>query len=301
MPTTPPSTPTAPADEVIRRVADALDRDCGLPWPASGFFYDLETTGFSHDRDLIVEWGHALVHDAVVVDRNDVVLNWLARPDLVPAHFVEGQLARVAQAMRDQDRPWSLTPRRLRDEGADPHEVLAWVYDLLAGARDKGLVTVTHNGLAFDNVMLANAFARDLGRTFEFDRDRVMDTGCLIKAMQLAALGHRDAYPRRGERLSNYFTRIKDWRAKGVFYSLDRYAVPAFGIDTDASLAHTAGEDAFVLTLLVAEIGRRIARAPAPAAPPVSPPVLIAANKPPPAADVADDFGAPSYRRQRNR
>src|SRR6478736_4382881 len=81
----------------------------GGSFPKSYFTYDVESSGFSRKEDMILEWGHCLVRDGEIVDRNNVVINWFKCPESISAAQLRFKLDRVAQSMRENAKPWRLT------------------------------------------------------------------------------------------------------------------------------------------------------------------------------------------------
>jgi DNA polymerase III epsilon subunit-like protein len=112
------------------------------------------------------------------------------------------------------------------------------------------MMIVGHNMFNFD-IPFLTATAQRFGLNLGFRQDEQLDTGLLVKAMQLRM------YPGTDERLYNYYRRVGDLRA-GVKWSLDRYCIQRFGLDkkhdVDALKAHDAGYDCFLTHLLLKEL-----------------------------------------------
>jgi hypothetical protein len=236
--------------------------------PDDYFTFDIESSGFSRENDLIVEWGHAIVEGREVVDRNNIVLNWFARPDLVKADWLEFQLNRVARQMALNGRAWRLTPDFVRANGIDPYEALNWVHELLTTIQDSGTLLVSHGGWNFDCPMLCAHFAKDLDRDFTFNDNQMFDTSAIEKASQL--VGHPRALPQPGETLKAYFKRIGGWRQSGIEHNLDQHCVNKYKLvekyGVDVATLHTAGEDAMLLHYLMEEFRGLCLAPPSPAA-----------------------------------
>lgn len=240
--------------------------------PSSYFCFDLEFTGFNRQKDLIVEWGHCLVRDRQVQDRNNVILNWYAVPEIVPAWWVTERLAHIQRTMALEGRAWHVTPAVMKADGIHPHKALAFMWDLFQEVMGQGMMLASHCGWNCDVDMLTNHFARDLQRAFVIDPNRMFDTGAIEKASQLPP---EQGLPRDGETLKKYFRRILATRAKGVYANLDTHCVQKYKFDTrfgiDAKAMHSASEDAYVVHLLMEEfrmLGERavVARAAPPQA-----------------------------------
>lgn len=279
-----------------------FEQATGSAFPDSYFCFDVETSGFSREKDLILEWGHCLVDDRKVSDRNSILLNWY-ESDVVPADWLTQRLATLSRDMALDGRSWNITAERIRDEGVPPKEGLRFIHELLSTIHNQGLFMVSHNGWNFDVPMIQNHLSMDLGIDFEFDPARLIDTGSLEKASQLIP-NHPEAMPQANETLEVYCKRISAWRAKGVFYNLDRHCLQKYKLATkhniDESMMHSAGQDAWVLHLLMEEFrdlyNTNLLPDPKVVAPsrPVAP-VAASPVKTRPAA------GPVNYRKQRNR
>ncbi len=281
--------------------------------PESYVAADVETSGFSRTRDVIVEWGHCLVRDKKVVDRLNVVLNWYA-VDSVPHNYITDQLNRVRRQMELDGRHWRITPEVMREEGIHPAKALNFVHDFLNETLvNQKLMLVVHNGLNFDCEMIRNAFEQDLQVKFEFDPNQVFDTGSVEKACLLHP--HPRSIPLDGETLKAYFKRINGWRAPyGMRWNLDGHCVPKYKLaekGLDPAKMHQAGEDAFALHLLMEEYRRLVALTPVPAvtvtAPVAVPPLPAGTKAPRPPIRQTQTVAAaapgaiPRFRGQRNR
>lgn len=231
-----------------------FSQHAGGRFPSSYMTWDTETSGFSRDNDVIIEFGSCLVQAGEVIDRSNVVLNWFKSPN-IPADYIRSQLQRVAQAMRVQNKGWRVTEDVMRQEGIDPIQALEWMYSLFTLAKEKNILLVSHNGINFDQEMLCSSFAQDLGKEFEFDPDLTWDTSAIEKASQLI---HEPASrPKPGETLQAYFKRMNSWRVKGVYTNLSDHCVKRYRLQEkygiDPASMHSAGTDAYVLHLLMQE------------------------------------------------
>lgn len=275
---------------IIKHWQPWFTQQYGGSLPRSYLCYDIETSGFSREHDVILEFGHCLVHDGKLVDRNSVVLNWFLH-DTVPHSYLREQLANVARNMQIECKSWRLTERVLEEEGIHPITALPYIFDLLSICQNQGLLMVTSNGWNFDNPMLVSHFEQDLEKSFTFNSNQIFDVGCIVKASQLVE-ENQGALPKLGESLLAYFKRISGWRAQGVYSNL-AFCVKKYGLDqkynVDLTKLHTASEDAYVLHLLMEEF-RTLLEEPKPVTPkPVTP-------KPP-----APVLSAQQYRKTRNR
>ena len=307
-----------PSDRRMVAFLQRLDKDIrrltGDGWPADYCVVDIESSGFSREKDLICEFGLCLVQDHQWVDRNSFVLNWYALgDDVVPHSWLTDRLLRVARQMELGGSVFSVTPQRMREEGVHPQTALRWIYDYLSEIKAQKLIFVSHNGLGFDMPMLCASFEKDLRLEFTLDPNRVLDTSAIAKAAQLIA-DHPGALPKANETLHAYFRRIAGWRAAGIKHNLP-HCIQMYNLvqaaDSDLEAQHTAGQDAYVTHLLLEHFrsqAHQVAPEPgspaaplvfdeelqwtAPPLPPLEPP------KPPRKAAAASPI---TYKRQRSR
>ena len=223
--------------------------------PESYFTFDLESSGFSRDKDFILEWGHCVVRDRKVEDRASFLVNWYDAPDSVPAAYLDRQLERIAQDMRVDGRTWRITPELLKTKGVAPSKFVPWLFDYLTEVKEQGLLFVSHNGINFDIPMILSHFKNDLGENFDFGQDQVFDTGAVEKASQMS--DEIKAMPQRGESMHAYFRRIAYCKAAGVQWNLDQHCMEKYRLvekyNVDPSKSHTAGEDSYALYGLMEE------------------------------------------------
>lgn len=245
--------------QMLLRISGILRRCYGLDWPNNYCTFDIETTGSDRAKDVILEWGHVLVKDGKVVDSNNVVLNWFA-VDSVPHDWLLDRLDMIAGRMRHTGRSWRLSAKVLKDEGVSPAEVLPFIHEFLSSLKAQDYTFVAHNGWNFDIDMIQAHFKQDLSTSFMFDPTRVIDTGAVVKAMQMPEI----PAPKTGEDLRAYFKRIIAIRAPGVRWNLDGYVFSRFEMEKRGMKlenAHTAGADAMVLHHLMQVFHGLIAQA----------------------------------------
>jgi DNA polymerase III epsilon subunit-like protein len=281
----------------------------GGGWPRNYLAVDCETTGFSKEKDVIIEIGHCLVEDGVVTDRLDLVLDWSHHPT-VPAAYVESKIAQVQRHMADDGRRWGMSWRRMLDEGIEPEEALRFYHRLLNDWAAAGGLFVTHNGF-FDEDMFAYNFA-GFGideKGFDFPADQYFDTNSIERANQLA--GESAALPVQGESLKSYFRRTKYLKGGKIQSSLDKHCAVKYDLAVkyglDMTQTHSASFDALLCHCLMQEFGKA---ADAPLGVPGGPAGPVVARLPdllrrPPAKDEAPLAPPILYRRrkrgQRNR
>lgn len=240
----------------------------GTNLPSSYCSVDLETTGFSKDYDLIVEYGHCLVDNGQVVDRLNLVLDWTRHP-IIPQGWLAQQLDYVRNRMAERGMTYHMTMRRLRDEGIDPIKGLNFIYEFLSTLRSNGSFFTTHNGYRFDEDMLAHSFVGfEVCQTrFSFGDFSLFDTQAIEKSRVCA----RDpkARVRTDDTLRSWCKRLcymNSGRLRTDLLSCaNKYRLPEkYGIDM--AMAHTAGFDAYLTHLLFQEQCASVAPADTPSA-----------------------------------
>lgn len=223
----------------------------GTEFPRTYLAIDSETSGFSRDRDVILEFGHVLVVDGEITDRGSLVLDW-CKSDALPIAYLRERLEYLRVEFLRQDREWRLTEGVLRAEGIHPVKGLEFIYELLSTAFANDIPVVGHNLYCFDCEMLVAAFAADLQREFEFPAGRVLDTGAIVKSSMMPS--KTKVLPFQGESLAAWSRRVVKCHAPGIRWNLTNCA-KFYGLDKTHNLSetdfHGAGFDAYVLHLLM--------------------------------------------------
>lgn len=133
-------------------------------WPRRYVAFDTETTGLAADRDVVVEIGWVRVVDGHVVDSGQRQLNWLLRPDAIPADEFRARYEAVTASLADRGETYPLTWEEITS-GEDPLTVLAEWTDRVARDYADGWAYIGHNVYRFDEPMLA-ASSRRLHLTY---------------------------------------------------------------------------------------------------------------------------------------
>lgn len=215
--------------------------------PTDYFCFDTETTGFSREHDVIVEWGHVVVRDCKPVDKVNLVINWIGS-GLVDDDYVISALARVRRRMAVEGKHYRITPEVMREEGISPEEALPFIYNMCCKVQENNEIFAAHNGLNYDASMLLAHF-KDFGvGEYSWRPNDIFDTGGAVKALRLG----RDpkSSPRKGETLRDYFKRLVAMRVAGLRWGLDGPYVAGMNLqrfDIDLEDAHVAGNDALVV------------------------------------------------------
>jgi DNA polymerase III epsilon subunit-like protein len=222
-------------------------------FPTRYVVFDLETTGLDFKKDLVWQLGYCLVQDRKLTVCGNHLLDWTRHPAIDQA-WLKQRLLETKEHVEQKDgkptgKTYHINYDKMHELGADPvpvlQEYLAWFKEL----REQKYFFVAHNGLAFDVPMLKAHFQRFCQDTFEWDPYTLFDTGMVCKAAQSSLT------PWQGETPGEFFRRAYSQRLKNIFWSLDRYAVPTFGLaekyGLDMHNAHDAGFDARVTHLLL--------------------------------------------------
>jgi len=236
---------------MLRQLADRWIAEAG-EFPSNYLVYDLETTGFRKESDLIVELGHCVVKDNVAEYYHSQVLGWDQMPDDIEHEWLQYKIQQCADHMASAGRQSHMTWERMCEEGEDPIEALDSYYELLMSAQEQGVFIAGHNFLGFDNARFAHACDEWLGKKFEIlNPNRVIDTAAIEKAVQL------DLAPFPEETLVDFFRRVTSRSAKGTKHNLDQHCVKKYRLeekyDMNPADAHTAGFDSVLVHWLINE------------------------------------------------
>lgn len=214
-------------------IAEVAKRLRGGVLPDRYIVLDTETSGTSIEQDSILQYGYCIVAErkkvdahAILLNRGDIYIN----PGAFDAH--------------------GLTAEHCKANGFDPAEAVRLILDTLQAWRDSGGLFVGHNIWNFDACRIESDF-RKFGSTFKFMGDDTIDTGMLVKASRLSV------FPHSNETLEMFYRRVNGVRAKGVYWSLDRYCYETYQLGStgiDKELAHDAGVDCELTHLLLEKL-----------------------------------------------
>jgi hypothetical protein len=175
-----------------------------------------------------------VVRDRKMVLNEEQYFDWpaYAADGRIDASAVQSDLAQAERGMAKQGRTMQVSWRRLQEYGQDPVTVLSQFLTVLETAEREHEVLVAHNGWQFDVEFLQSAiFAwvlQSTGEQFEVDANMLYDTGVAEKASQLDA--SYEPFPLRDETLKQFFWRIGQARAKGVYWSMDKHCDAEYGL-----------------------------------------------------------------------
>jgi DNA polymerase III epsilon subunit-like protein len=243
---------------IVRRWPPWFKALYGGEWPRKYLTFDVETTGFKRDRDVIVEMGHCLVENGKPVSRLNIVLDW-SNHKVVPVDYVKRKLIEVRDGMARDGRQWGMTFQRMQDEGIQPEKALSFYRELLGDWASDGGVFALHNGF-FDEEMLTHNFAGfDIDpEGFSFPENQYFDTSSIERANQVS---DNTALPMERESMKGYFKRLKHLKGNTLHSSLDKHCWHKYGWGSKDGLVkdqcHGAGFDAFLVHLLMEEFGEQ--------------------------------------------
>lgn len=209
-------------------------------YPDDYLVIDLETTGGSFTKDLIVDVGWAIVRGRKIVDQGGVMINWRGHPAVDWSWVVE-QMDKTAYHMGQSGRRYCYTPHLLEQHGQEPTYVLGQFAALLDEAIQRQEFIVGHNAYRFERGMLDGNLHRFLnGYKLRWHPNAVFDTGLVEKAAQQGRL------PWLGDTLDKWSTRAAapPWNVK---WSLEEHCIPKYRIceryGIDRAGSHTAEGD----------------------------------------------------------
>jgi DNA polymerase III epsilon subunit-like protein len=228
------------------------DSCCEFGVPRSYVAFDLETTGYSRQEDLVLMVGHCVVEDSEPQFYEGVLLNWYAYDvcgengqRLLPHHWLDRKLDAIRQQM---GAGWhGITRDELESHGKHPCEALEYVLRLYERQRECGAVFAAHNMLRFDAPLLEGAMREFIGAEWVFYDSEVLDTAAVEKA---AAGGF---VPRNSESVIGYFRRVLRLRSR-IKYNLDLCAAKyglADSYELDWEARHRADFDALLVHYMI--------------------------------------------------
>ena len=206
-------------------------------FPKQYLVLDIETTGFSKQVDFIMQIG--LLHIA-----NEEVKNKTSFYMQVP----EGSLSDGAF------KAHGITEEKCNKEGLPRHTACLNLASTLANWFSMGGVIVGHNAARFDLPFISSVMTRE-NVDFDFHDQALVDTGCLVKAIQI------NTFPLTKETPSAYWHRISSIRAHKVYWALERYCIPEFKLEErmkeEKLSSHDALADCIVTSWVLEALKKR--------------------------------------------
>lgn len=232
---------------VLRALGVKFQKQFGEALPRTYCAWDTETTGFDKSEDLIIDIGHCLVRDSVVVHRMSAVLDWTQLPEYISEDWLDKKLANVRKHLSEDGRVWPYDVAYLKENGKNPLEVLQLYYDLFNDLQTNKGFFIGQNVYNFDAKMLAHHFKEWLGKDFNFDPNIMFDVGLVEKASFTGQLPFAD------EPVMQFFNRVAGYRVRGLRWNiqtcLERYDLIKEH-DLDIKELHGAAADSYACHLL---------------------------------------------------
>jgi len=229
--------------EIVRRLA-TTEHWPNNKLPCDFLVLDTETTGFSSAKDSIVQIGLCSVRDCEI-SHEFCDEDYAAFTIKLPRNAFVGKERAIEVHGIDYERS--------QEEGISPSEAYALLHDIVLEARSYGMMVCGHNLYSFDIPFLQVELAR-MGISFEFQPNEIVDTAMIVKAMQLGM------YPSEGEMAYTYWDRVRNFRARGVYFNLDRYCIKRFELEekygASKEEAHDAGYDCWLTHLVILELNK---------------------------------------------
>lgn len=215
-----------------RLLAETAKRCPDKKLPDTYMVFDTETTGTKIASSRIVQYGFCHVEDRKVLRSYSFLVNH--GPDL---EIPEGAF-----------KVHGIDVKKTLAEGVPFKELIHQIVDLFDEWRKSKLMFVGHNMMSFDAPLFEQE-ARRAERPFKFEENEILDTGMVVKATQLGMSF------RLNDTLRSFGKWVSNVRARGIYWSLDRYCYAHYklkelsGIDKDA--AHDAAVDCLLTHYLL--------------------------------------------------
>lgn len=228
--------------EIVRRLAKT-ERWPNGKLPCDYLVLDTETTGTNTSDDSIVQIGFCLVRDCKISHDmwDDDFMSYTLK---LPREKFIGKEAAI--------NVHHIGYEKSQRCGIEPAEAYKMLYEVVQAAKAQGLLICGHNLYSFDVPFFQTELAR-LGIKFKFAPNEVIDTAMLVKAMQVGIL------PGEDESSYAYWSRVHSYRAKGVYFNLDRHCMGRFELHKHGASkdhAHDAGYDCWLAHLVVEELNK---------------------------------------------
>lgn len=218
-------------------------KDQHMHLPPNYLVVDTETTAKSPELGVIWQIGMYPVIDgqpAAGLDGDSLLLQYPV-DDLKKARFeIENRCVKRGLPATEYPILEAEFLKTIADKGMDPKTAFEITMGVIKYYKDNKWPIVGQNICKFD-ILWFDWAAKDFGFVNELNGCTILDTGMLIKA---GILGERID---NEELFLNFYFRVAERRAKGVFYAIDRFCFPywnlkaRFGLDRDK--AHDAAYD----------------------------------------------------------
>lgn len=207
--------------------------------PDTYLVFDTETSGTDPYRDAVMQYGFCVVEKRMKANRFAFIVK--RPPDFI--------VAPGAFAVHHIDQA------RMQKEGIEPEVLIPEIANTLETYRKHGCLFVGHNMISFDAPFFERE-SKQHGCPFSFGPNEIIDTGMLVKASRLGMYFSPD------DTIRSFARRVSEVRAKGIYWSLDRYCFDAFNLGgrsgIDKSAAHDASVDCELTHHLLEELRGRV-------------------------------------------
>jgi len=209
---------------------------------------DIETTGVSPSEDEILQVGFLSCINGEVAFNNSIFIQ--TDDDILDA-YDNSSYVRNKIANGETDYVKSADVRALgQPRQAALNSIISLIRHTLA--LDKTSIMLGHNAIQFDLPFLEVAFLKYADK-FTFDVSRWFDTGAFVKAIKIKAT------PYEYESIYEWSLRVREIRAKGVFWNLAAAYKDACSDSTDRIItAHDAANDCYMTHIVYQNIRNRI-------------------------------------------
>jgi DNA polymerase III epsilon subunit-like protein len=231
------------------------------PVPDSYVSLDLETTGFSPNKHVIVQIGWCFVSKGEVGERGSDLLDWRGVIPMAGMGKFREDLDKQEARCAHEGYKYSCTWDDLCSKGQPALEVLqCWMSKLSEWAREKRTVLMYH-GVKFDLPFLRREFEQFLHASLppfpapllDTLPPNIIDAAVFVKGAQLPGL-----LPRMNESSLDFTVRAINASAPHLQWNLHKYAMHEYKLHEagDVSQVHDADQDAYLTHVLLEELRR---------------------------------------------
>ncbi len=203
------------------RILEEIAKRCpGGKLPDSLCWWDTETSGVDRYQDRALQYGFGFAHQGKLINRFSQLVR---RPGL----YIHPEATKVH----------GITQERLDREGCDANWFVHEVTNIFSDWRRSGKMFGGHNLMAFDAPMY-ELESKIQNCPFKFGDNEIIDTGMIVKSAQLGM------FMRDNESLRDFYIRVSEVRARGIYWSLDRHCYETFELERRTGIKKGQAHDA---------------------------------------------------------